>query len=93
MLELTNELCTQLVGTSACTGTTALPKLTFDGVETHYTPGAGDQLRITACGENQLTGEYLVDGAGAIASPSSDHSGAGRCSRSLRHPLICTNRL
>lgn len=34
-----------------------------------YTLGPGDRLRIVVFGEPSLTGEYAVDGAGAIAYP------------------------
>lgn len=34
-----------------------------------YTLGPGDRLRIVVFGEPALTGEYAVDGAGAIAYP------------------------
>ncbi|PNU05642.1 polysaccharide biosynthesis/export family protein [Novosphingobium guangzhouense] len=54
---------------TACAGNSALPELTLSGPETHYTLGAGDKLRITVYGEDKLTGEYLVDGSGAIAFP------------------------
>lgn len=37
--------------------------------EASYALGSGDRLRITVYGEDKLTGEYLVDGNGAIAFP------------------------
>ncbi|EJU14717.1 polysaccharide export periplasmic protein [Sphingomonas sp. LH128] len=54
---------------SGCAAGGTLPELTLSGAETHYTLGAGDKLRITVYGEDKLTGEYPVDGAGAIAFP------------------------
>jgi len=34
-----------------------------------YTLGAGDSLRITVFGEEDLGGEYVVDGSGAVSLP------------------------
>jgi protein involved in polysaccharide export with SLBB domain len=46
-----------------------LPDLAQVPAGTNYTLGAGDKLRITVYGEDKLTGEYVVDGGGAIAFP------------------------
>lgn len=54
---------------TACVGSSSLPELTLSGADTRYTLGSGDKLRITVYGEDKLTGEYLVDGSGAIAFP------------------------
>lgn len=37
--------------------------------EDGYRMGSGDRLRITVFGEETLTGEYLIDGAGTISMP------------------------
>ena len=34
-----------------------------------YKLGAGDQIKITVFGENDLTGQYEIDGAGIVAFP------------------------
>lgn len=34
-----------------------------------YSLGAGDKVRITVFGETDLTGEYEIDGSGAVAFP------------------------
>lgn len=52
-----------------CATSNALPELTLASSDASYMLGAGDKLRITVYGEEKLTGEYLVDGAGAIAFP------------------------
>lgn len=54
---------------SGCAGGGDLPQLTLAASDVGYTLGAGDKLRITVYGEEKLTGEYLVDGSGAIAFP------------------------
>lgn len=46
-----------------------LPSLALSANDVQYTLGAGDKLRITVYGEERLTGEYQVDGTGAIAFP------------------------
>ena len=38
-------------------------------LETQYTLGAGDRLRITVFGEEGLSGEFQVDGSGNISFP------------------------
>ncbi len=38
-------------------------------LETMYTLGSGDRLKITVFGENKLSGEFPVDGAGNISFP------------------------
>ncbi|WP_429276562.1 polysaccharide biosynthesis/export family protein [Novosphingobium gossypii] len=54
---------------AGCTGSEQLPNLTLTSSDTSYSLGSGDKLRITVYGEEKLTGEYLVDGTGAIAFP------------------------
>ena len=44
------------------------PHIVNSGPET-YRVGSGDRLRISVYGEESLTGEYLVDGAGTISMP------------------------
>lgn len=59
-----------LLGTIAgCAGEKSLPEIAISNTETGYALGAGDKLRITVYGEEKLTGEYVVDGSGAIAFP------------------------
>jgi polysaccharide biosynthesis/export protein len=46
------------------------PVETISSVEPYvYKVGAGDRLRITVFGEPSLTGEFAIDGTGAIAFP------------------------
>lgn len=54
---------------TACGAGKSLPDLALSRTDVSYRLGAGDKLRITVYGEEKLTGEYLVDGAGAIAFP------------------------
>ncbi|KQM13769.1 polysaccharide biosynthesis/export family protein [Novosphingobium sp. Leaf2] len=54
---------------TGCAGSRPLPDMAISSAEGAYTLGAGDKLRITVYGEEKLTGEYLVDGSGAIAFP------------------------
>lgn len=54
---------------SGCASAGALPELASIGGDTSYALGSGDKLRITVYGEEKLSGEYLVDGSGAIAFP------------------------
>lgn len=64
-------LCVLLAAMSAtgCADGRPLPTLAISGGETAYALGTGDKLRITVYGEEKLTGEYLIDGSGAIAFP------------------------
>lgn len=55
--------------TTGCAGNSALQEMALSASDTSYALGAGDKLRITVYGEEKLTGEYLVDGSGAIAFP------------------------
>ena len=55
--------------TTACATSGSLPELATSSGEMQYALGSGDKLRITVYGEEKLTGEYLVDGSGAIAFP------------------------
>lgn len=54
---------------------TAAPTFTGDTVElqpiprTEYRLGTGDRLRVTVFGEEELSGEFVVDGAGAVSLP------------------------
>lgn len=54
---------------ASCAGSGTLPDLSLSVSEANYTLGPGDRLRITVYGEEKLTGEYLVDGSGAISFP------------------------
>lgn len=68
-LLLTLSLTIAGCATSGCASAGSLPDLSLSAADTRYTLGAGDKLRITVYGEDKLTGEYLVDGSGAIAFP------------------------
>ena len=46
-------------------------------VDSNYQLGSGDHVRITVYGEQDLTGEYLVDGSGNLAFPLIGHVHAG----------------
>ena len=53
-----------------CTSCATVPVATADSSEPYvYKLGAGDRLKISVFGEPSLSGEYAVDGAGAIAYP------------------------
>ncbi|MGF7155678.1 polysaccharide biosynthesis/export family protein [Novosphingobium gossypii] len=54
---------------AGCAGSERLPELALASSDASYSLGSGDKLRITVYGEEKLTGEYLVDGTGAIAFP------------------------
>lgn len=58
-----------ITATGGCAGARALPEPVLGSADAQYALGAGDKLRITVYGEEKLTGEYLVDGSGAIAFP------------------------
>jgi len=45
-------------------------------LETRYTLGSGDRLKITVFGEAQLSGEFQVDGGGKISFPLIGEVGA-----------------
>ncbi|WP_232495444.1 polysaccharide biosynthesis/export family protein [Novosphingobium kaempferiae] len=66
---IVSALLTSASLTASCTANSALPSLSLSANEVQYALGAGDKLRITVYGEEKLTGEYLVDGTGAIAFP------------------------
>lgn len=53
---------------SACSGNSGLAYATPDE-PAPYTLGPGDRLRITVYGEETLTGEYRVTGAGDVSFP------------------------
>lgn len=54
---------------AACSGGGDLPRATPIAADAPYTLGAGDKLRITVYGEETLTGEYSVTGAGDVSFP------------------------
>lgn len=45
------------------------PGATFEDVRAEYQLGSGDRLRVNVFGEDSLSGEYLVNGAGRVALP------------------------
>jgi polysaccharide export outer membrane protein len=54
---------------AACGGGGDLPRATPVDAGAPYTLGPGDKLRITVFGEETLTGEYGVTGAGDVSFP------------------------
>lgn len=54
---------------AGCASNGSLQELAMPSSDAAYALGAGDKLRITVYGEDKLSGEYVVDGAGAIAFP------------------------
>lgn len=54
---------------AACSGGGDLPRATPIAANVPYTLGPGDRLRITVFGEETLTGEYRVTGAGNVSFP------------------------
>jgi polysaccharide biosynthesis/export protein len=60
--------CLALVLT-ACSGGSDLPRATPIAADAPYTLGPGDRLRIIVYGEETLTGEYRVTGAGDVSFP------------------------
>ena len=63
-------------------------EMTRENVEDVYTLGSGDQLRIKIFGEEDLSGEYEVDGSGFISFPLIGQVKAGgKEVRDLEHQL------
>ncbi|MBI1403128.1 MAG: polysaccharide export protein [Porphyrobacter sp.] len=58
-----------LLALSACAGTGGLPRALPDEAAAPYRLGPGDKLRITVYGEETLSGEYGVTGAGDVSFP------------------------
>jgi protein involved in polysaccharide export with SLBB domain len=61
-----------LAGTSGCNSTkylSAPPTLSESEIAAQYKLGSGDQVRITVFNQTNLSGDYLVDGAGFISLP------------------------
>lgn len=54
---------------SGCASSGSLQELAVPSGDAGYALGAGDKLRVTVYGEEKLSGEYIVDGSGAIAFP------------------------
>lgn len=52
-----------------CTACAPIPLQQPDATAYVYKLGSGDRLRITVFGESTLSGEFAVDGSGAIAYP------------------------
>lgn len=76
MARLHHLLGASLVLLAACGGggPPPLPASSIAGpslgsVESTYRVGAGDQIRVTVYGEDDLSGEYTLDGAGAVSMP------------------------
>lgn len=78
------------------------PSVSTAGVSSDYRLGSGDHVRIVVFGQKDLTGKYLVDGAGTIAFPLIGQVRAGGLTASqlareiasklspeyLRHPQV-----
>lgn len=45
------------------------PSIPNSHIEENYKLGSGDRLRVTVFGEDDLSGEFEVDGSGAVALP------------------------
>jgi len=59
-----------------------------EALETMYTLGSGDRIKITVFGEESLSGEFQVDGSGYISFPLIGEVRArGRSLRELEHRL------
>jgi len=54
---------------SSFSSQTSPTKKTYSHTSTAYTVGQGDRLQVGVFGEPTLTGEYAVDGTGAISMP------------------------
>lgn len=57
------------LGVSACVGGIAAGPPEGEVVAEEYRLGPGDQLRVTVYGENDLSGQYVVNSQGAVAFP------------------------
>jgi polysaccharide biosynthesis/export protein VpsN len=58
-------------------------------LETIYTLGSGDRLRVTVFGEDDLSGEFQVDGSGYISFPLiGEVTAKGLTMRELEHSLV-----
>lgn len=55
--------------TSAAPAFTALPSSGAVITDEHYRLGTGDKLKVTVYGEEDLSGEFLVDGSGQVQLP------------------------
>jgi polysaccharide export outer membrane protein len=49
--------------------TSAIPNAGVSITDEHYRLGTGDKLKITVYGEDDLSGEFLVDGSGQVQLP------------------------
>ena len=58
-----------LTALGACAGRADTPPMPVAPVESDYTLGAGDRVRIIVYGEDQLSGEYNISSKGDIAFP------------------------
>ncbi len=54
---------------SACADTGLLSEVPVDGQNAVYRLDSGDRLRVIVFGQEDLSGEYAVDGAGQISIP------------------------
>ncbi len=58
-------------------------------LETMYTLGSGDRIKVTVFGENDLSGEFQVDGSGHISYPLiGELRISGLSLRELEHLLV-----
>ncbi|MBP2302308.1 polysaccharide biosynthesis/export family protein [Azospirillum picis] len=77
------------VAMTGCAGGSDVPMETADvGQITDYNLGPGDALRVIVFGEEQLSGEFRVDGAGKVAMPLIGEVAAqGRSTRDLEKEI------
>lgn len=57
------------MGPSSAAPATYVPTPSVGIVDEHYRLGTGDKLRITVYGEQDLSGEFVVDGSGQVQLP------------------------
>jgi protein involved in polysaccharide export with SLBB domain len=71
-------VATALFGLAACgpaleslpaSGGSAAPSFSDSGAKAEYTLGSEDKIRLTVFGEEQLSGEFLVDSSGSVSLP------------------------
>lgn len=62
--------CVTSTGATSATGqNTVLASRALPSLAPVYTLGSGDQLRIIVFGEDNLSGEFFIDGAGTVSLP------------------------
>jgi len=59
----------QSVATAAPQAASTAASAQAGAADEHYTLGAGDKVKVTVYGEDDLSGEFLVDGSGHVQLP------------------------